>query len=69
MNLKEKKINFDLDWHKLSFTEYASGIEVFHASLFFIKIKIHKKKFYYMLLMNIDIVIIFIIYLKIKETL
>ena len=30
-----KKRPLNLDWQKLSFVEYASGIEVFHASLFF----------------------------------
>ena len=40
----KKKVNIDLDWHKLSFTEYASGIEVFHASLFFYKDKNTQKK-------------------------
>ena len=30
-----KKRSLNLDWQKLSFVEYASGIEVFHASLFF----------------------------------
>lgn len=40
----KKKVNIDLDWHKLSFTEYASGIEVFHASLFFYKDKNIQKK-------------------------
>jgi len=35
MKFKKQKKDIDLDWYKLSFTEYASGIEVFHAALFF----------------------------------
>ena len=35
MILSKKKKEIELDWFKLSFTEYASGIEVFHAALFF----------------------------------
>mgnify|MGYP000047002705 FL=1 len=44
MQFKKKKINMDLDWQELSFTEYASGIEVFHASLFFYNDKKVQKK-------------------------
>ena len=32
---KKKKKEIELNWFNLSFTEYASGIEVFHAALFF----------------------------------
>jgi rubrerythrin len=35
MKFKRQKDEIELDWFKLSFTEYASGIEVFHAALFF----------------------------------
>ena len=35
MKLSKKKKEIELDWFKLSFTEYASGIEVYHAALFF----------------------------------
>ena len=45
MRLTKKKKEIELDWFKLSFTEYASGIEVFHAALFLKMIKIHKKEF------------------------
>ena len=35
MKFKRDRKEIELDWFKLSFTEYASGIEVFHAALFF----------------------------------
>ncbi len=35
MKLKKGKQELELDWFKLSHTEYASGIEVYHASLLF----------------------------------
>jgi len=44
MKFKNQKNDIDLDWYKLSFTEYASGIEVFHASLFFSDDKNTQKK-------------------------
>ena len=37
-----KKIN--LNWQHLGFVEYASGIEVYHASLFFKKDKFIQKR-------------------------
>jgi len=41
MMYKKKQKKIELDWFKLSQTEYASGIEVYHTSLFF---KNDKKK-------------------------
>ena len=41
---KKKKQKIELEWFKLSQTEYASGIEVYHTSLFFKKDK-KKQKF------------------------
>ena len=35
MKSQRQKKAIELNWFKLSFTEYASGIEVFHAALFF----------------------------------
>jgi rubrerythrin len=35
MKFKKERKEIELDWFKLCFTEYASGIEVFHAALFF----------------------------------
>ncbi len=40
---KKKQQKIELDWFKLSQTEYASGIEVYHTSLFFKKDKIKQK--------------------------
>ena len=44
MKFKKQKDEIELDWFKLSFTEYASGIEVFHAALFFRNDKNLQKK-------------------------
>jgi len=40
----KKKSTLNLNWRHLSFVEYASGIEVFHAALFFKKEKKLQKK-------------------------
>ena len=44
MKFKKQKDEIELNWFKLSFTEYASGIEVFHAALFFRNDKNLQKK-------------------------